>query len=238
MNKQAYLIELEGLLSEKDVNDVDEIIAEYDEHFSRKLADGFSEEEIAKRLGSPKDVAAQFASEKTGGGKSRGAKAVITAGLVFVDIAVVSLFIALYAWVIAIGASAVACVIGGVAALLEPVLPGWLTSIPHMPYFGQALLSVAMVGLGILFWIATMYCATFTARIVKAYFRWHSNLLKDEKRPPVVLYPMFSEQRRRRYRSMLLVSFAVFGVAIVIGYIVLAVSARALEFWHVWNWFV
>ena len=238
MNKQAYLVELNGLLTEKNITDVDEIIAEYDEHFARKMADGFSEEEIAKRLGSPKEVAAQFASEKTGGGKSRGIKAIITTGLVFVDIAVVSVFVAFYAWVVALGASAFAGVLGGLTMLLEPVLPAWVTSVPYMPYFGQVFMAVAMLGIGVLFWVATVYCATFTSRIVKAYFRWHSNLLKDEKRPPVVLHPMFSDRRRRRYRSMVLISLVVFGVMLVVGYIILAVSANALEFWHVWNWFV
>ena len=238
MNKQAYLIELEGLLAEKGINDVDEIIAEYDEHFFRKLTDGFSEEEISKRLGTPKEVAAQFASEKNGGGKSLGVKGIIISGLVFVDIAVASMFIALYAWVIAIGASAAACVVGGIAMLFEPVLTGWVVHVPYMPYFGQIILAFAMVGLGVLFWVATVYCVTFTGRIAKAYFRWHSNLLKDKKRPPVVLHPMFSDRTRRRYRSILLVSLIVFGVTLVIGYAVLAISAGNLEFWHVWNWFV
>ena len=237
MNKQAYLSELEGLLTEKRVTDVDEIIAEYDEHFSRKLADGFSEEEIAKRLGGPKEVAAQFATEKAGG-RSRGAKAILTAGLVFVDIVVILLFVVFYAWVAALGATAVASALGGIALLLEPAMSGWAALIPDMPYFGQIFFAVAMLGLGVLFWIATVYCATVTSRIVKAYFRWHSNLLKDEKRPPVVLHPMFSDRRRRRYRSILLVSLVVFGVMTVVGYVILAISANAFEFWHVWNWFV
>ena len=153
MNKQAYLSELEGLLTEKRVTDVDEIIAEYDEHFSRKLADGFSEEEIAKRLGGPKEVAAQFATEKTGG-RSRGAKAILTAGLVFVDIVVILLLVVFYAWVAALGATAVASALGGIALLLEPALSGWAALIPDMPYFGQIFFAVAMLGLGVLFWPA------------------------------------------------------------------------------------
>jgi hypothetical protein len=33
-------------------------------------------------------------------------------------------------------------------------------------------------------------------------------------------------------------SLAIFGVGFVLGYIVLALSAGAFEFWHVWSWFV
>jgi hypothetical protein len=33
-------------------------------------------------------------------------------------------------------------------------------------------------------------------------------------------------------------SVTVFGAAIVLAYVISALSAGALEFWHVWNWFV
>ena len=47
MNKAEYLGALEAELKAREASDIDEIIAEYSEHFDFKLADGFSESEIA-----------------------------------------------------------------------------------------------------------------------------------------------------------------------------------------------
>lgn len=58
-----------SLLKKRGVADCGDILEEYEQHFVFKLADGYSEEEIAAKLGSPKDLAAQFdpASQKKSG---------------------------------------------------------------------------------------------------------------------------------------------------------------------------
>lgn len=47
-------------LNEKGVQGVDEILAEYEEHFSYKLEEGWTEEEIAKKLSSPSEIAEEY----------------------------------------------------------------------------------------------------------------------------------------------------------------------------------
>ena len=58
MTKQEYLAQLKNELKHNDISDEDEILSEYEQHFAFKLADGFSEEEIAAKLGAPAQIAA------------------------------------------------------------------------------------------------------------------------------------------------------------------------------------
>ena len=60
MNKERFLSELKRELNEKGVQGVDEILAEYEEHFSYKLEEGWTEEEIAKKLSSPSEIAEEY----------------------------------------------------------------------------------------------------------------------------------------------------------------------------------
>lgn len=91
MTKTEFLTRLGAELKARKVADMDDILGEYSRHFDYKLADGYSEEEIAARLGSPEELAAQFESEapeksaKHGGGAR---SAVTWTGLVFLDIVV------------------------------------------------------------------------------------------------------------------------------------------------------
>ena len=43
-----------------------DVVEKYQQHFSFKLADGYSEEEIAARLGDPVALAAQFGEAEAG----------------------------------------------------------------------------------------------------------------------------------------------------------------------------
>jgi uncharacterized membrane protein len=55
MNKKIFIDELRKYLIANDIEDVAEITAEYEDHFMRKAADGYSEDEISAKLGNPKD---------------------------------------------------------------------------------------------------------------------------------------------------------------------------------------
>ena len=60
MTKTEFLTRLGAELKARKVSDMEDILGEYSRHFDYKLADGYSEEEIAARLGSPEELAAQF----------------------------------------------------------------------------------------------------------------------------------------------------------------------------------
>ena len=60
MTKLEFMSKLASELHKRNIADAAEVLEEYEQHFAFKLADGYSEEEIAARLGSPADLAAQF----------------------------------------------------------------------------------------------------------------------------------------------------------------------------------
>ena len=74
MTKHEFMARLASELHKRNVADAADVTQEYEQHFAFKLADGYSEEEIAAKLGSPEELAAQFEStdtaKKVGGGRA------------------------------------------------------------------------------------------------------------------------------------------------------------------------
>lgn len=62
MTKNEFMTRLISELHKRNVADSADVAEEYEQHFAFKLADGYSEEEIAARLGVPEELAAQFES--------------------------------------------------------------------------------------------------------------------------------------------------------------------------------
>lgn len=60
MTKNEFMTKLTLELKKLKIADFADIIEKYEQHFSFKLADGYSEEEIAAKLGDPITLAAQF----------------------------------------------------------------------------------------------------------------------------------------------------------------------------------
>ncbi len=238
MNKQSYLNELNSHLRSNNIEDIEEIIAEYDEHFTRKMADGYTEEEIAAKLGKPKEIAAQFTSAGTKAERNKGGKIVVGTGLVFADIIVISFFIVLLAWAVVLGAAAIGSTVLGICLLIRPLLPADIIFLPPMPYIGGLIWGVTFIAFGALMAVLTIYSWTLTTQLGKAYRRWHKNLMSGGKYPPLSKHPMLKDVARRRLRSISLIALVTFGVSLIIGFIVMAASAGAFGFWHAWNWFV
>jgi uncharacterized membrane protein len=237
MTKENFMKELTELLKARGVSDIDEIAAEYGEHFTRKLADGFTEEEISAKLGSPKEIALQFVPSENKTEKGKTNKLIAGIGLFFADLVVIPFFVAMYVWLFALGAIALSTAFGGIALILRPLLPETLVVIPPMPYGGGALLGVALIALGVLAAVAAVYSCMLTVQMVRAYRRWHKNIMSDGKYPPYSMHPVLKDQLRRRLRSVGLVALMVFVVAFIIGFIVLSVAAGSPGFWHIWHWF-
>ena len=237
MDKKTWIKELSGYLKSQNVDDIDDIVAEYDEHFTRKAADGYSEEEIAVKLGNPQEIGAQFGTVKEKPNSKKAGHIFLGIGLGFADICVVSFFIVLFSWVIALGAFALSSALLGVGLIVSPLLPD-IVVIPPMPYAGAIIMAVSMLALAVIMAVVTQYSWALTVQMGRAYRRWHKNTLSEAKYPPLDVHPTLKDKTRRRLRTLALIALVVFGVSLVIGYAFLAASAGAFEFWHVWNWFV
>lgn len=62
MTRNEFMTRLFAELRRNHVADAADIEEEYEQHFAFKLADGYSEEEIAAKLGAPEALAAQFSA--------------------------------------------------------------------------------------------------------------------------------------------------------------------------------
>ena len=235
MKKNEYLAQLKNELKKNSAADTDDIISEYEQHFAFKMADGYSEEEIAAKLGEPKAIAAQFGSTKDTGKKMTGGGFFLKLGLGCAAFFEALFYILFLAWDIVLAASALT--FGALGACLISTL-NISELIPYMPFLGSLILGISVLGLAVIFGVASVYCFSFFKQMIRASVRWHKNMVSSSALPPLPWSPQFEPKTRRRLRTILLGALAVFGVFFVLGFIVLALEAGAIGFWHHWNWFV
>ena len=229
MNKEQYLSSLKRELHLNNVGDIDEIIAEYEEHFANKLSDGYAEEEIAAKLVKPEIIAKQFVLDT---GSPKGANIMTKIGAVCLDTVMVPIDIMLYAFVLALAAGAVGLFTGGVYA----IFCGGLSFAP-MPAMGRVLIGITTIALSIVTGAGTIYYTAFINQLNKTYMLWHKNVTAGRISPGYTTTPKLPGTLKRRLRIITLVSLVVFIVVFTAGYVHLSISAGELGFWHVWNWF-
>lgn len=238
MTKLDFLEKLRAELNRKNVSDAADIVEEYEQHFAFKLADGYSEEEIAAKLGDPKGIATQYDVSQVAG---NGGKKIITAiGLGVADFFFGILCILLFAWEIVMVALTVSC---GTAAVCLIGNLGKLAvvSIPPMPYYCAFIFGLIFMSLTILAIIAAVYFFGFLRQLMRCFRRFHKNTLSFSQGhavlPSLTVYPQFSAKTKRRMKQLSLVAVVAFAVCFIVGFIVCALSAGSIEFWHTWDWF-
>ena len=238
MTKTEFLVLLSRELEQRGVADAAEVVEEYEQHFSYKLADGYSEEEIAARLGDPVLLAAQFEGGTAAKSGGKGRKVLTGIGLGFADVGVGAAYVLLIAWDIIMAALCILC--GAIAVCL---LPGWSAwgLIPAVPYGVGVVYAVALLALAVLAAIGFFYFTSFVRQLMRAYGRFHRNAMAAASGQPVLpsvsAVPQFSAKCRRRVRAAVLAVLCVFAVCFVLGLILSMLMAGAFEFWHVWGWF-
>ena len=238
MTKSEFLEKLNCELKHKHVADSADIIEEYEQHFAFKLADGYSEEEIAAKLGDPKTIAAQYNTEVW---ETKGKNKIITAiGLGVADFFFAILFILLIAWEIVMGALTVA--FGAVAvSLIGELYKFFFLYIPEMPYQCALLLGIAFGALTVLSAIGSVYFYAFIKQLMRAFSRCRQNAIAEANGkatlPSLPAYPQFTGKTRRVLRTVLMVAVIVFAVSFIAGFITCIFSAGSFEFWHAWGWF-
>jgi len=235
MTKNEYLSLLTSELKRNKVIDFEDIVSEYEQHFAFKLADGYSEEEIAAKLGSPETVAAQFENEAKGGKAGTGGGFFIKIALAFAALFESMVYILFLGWVIALAAAAVAAAAIGVCLIGNFNIAGL---IPPMPYLSALVFGVCFIAFAVFTAAGAYYFFVYSNQMVRASVRWHKNVVSGYTLPPLPWAPQFSGKVKRRLRALVLRSATVFGAAFVLSYVVAAFQANALGFWHAWNWFV
>lgn len=244
MTKNEFLSRLEAELEARRVPEPEDILGEYRRHFEYKMADGYSEEEIAARLGPPEELAEQFEPETPAKRAKRAgaARAAVTwTGLVFLDIFVLSFFLVFACWVLVVACAAVAT--GLVAlCLLIPFDMQPYVNLPEMPYWCGAIYALALAALAVLSAEGCGYFSRLLVQLCRAYFRFHRNATAAAAGRPVLpslpCAPQLAPARRRRMRKVLLVSLIAFVLFAAAAFVTSVLTAGAVEYWHVWGWFM
>ncbi len=240
MKKNEFMDLLIKELNHKKVSDSSDIADEYEQHFSFKMNDGFSEEEIAAKLGDPVQLAAQYAADDEGQliHKGKGIKAFTVFGLSLTAFVVVLLFVLMIAWGIAMVMFSLGCMVlaAGLISGYEPLL-----DVVPMPSQSAIIFGIAFIALAILSAAACLYFSAFVRQLLRAYGRFHRNTMAaaDGKPglPSLALFPQLPSRGKRSLRIVSLVALLLFTVLIVVGAIISILKADSLEFWHIWNWF-
>ena len=240
MTKNEFITRLTSELYKRNVADSADIIEEYAQHFAFKTADGYSEEEIAARLGIPEELAAQFGESETAVGKTQHSKVLTLLWLVWAD-----LFFGIFAaLLLAFGAVLAACVLS--FGLTGVCLIGNLGNLPivtllPMPYWCGAVLGFSLLALCVLSVAGCIWYFAFCRQMFRSYGRFHRNALASAAGkavlPPLTVNPQFSGKAKRKLRQTALISLALFAVCFVLSFAVCALSAGNIEFWHAWGWF-
>ena len=212
MNKANFIKILTKSLKERNISDIDEIVAEYSIFFDLKLADGHSEEEIAARLGDPVAISQQFDAESPR--SAPGNKTIVAIGLAFLDLFVLLFFILLYAWVLVMITGALAFTLLGGFLLLNLDI---YNLIPAMPHFIRLIFGVVSLELSVLFVIGTEYFRLFVRQLHRSYVRFHRNALASASGegilPGIPIYPQIPAVKNRWMRSITLIVFTVFVIS-------------------------
>ena len=238
MTKHEFLEILTAELKHNNVADAADIMEEYEQHFAFKLSDGYSEEEIAAKLGDPKDIAAQYDSvpaEKAGGKKM-----ITMIGLGVADFFFGILFVLLSAWQIVMGALVIAfgtlsvCLIGELGKF--PIF-----SVPEMPYHCAVILGIAFAALTVLSAVGAVYFFGFIKQLMRAFGRCRKNAIAAAEGkatlPSLPSHPQFTGKTKRILRTVAMIAVIVFAVCFIVGFVTCVLTAGSFEFWHTWGWF-
>ena len=236
MNKKQYLDALEKELSLLRVNDIGDVLADYEAHFARRIADGYTEEETARRLGDPREIAADFlpvskARKDEGAAKSRW---IPRCALCLLDLAMVPFFAVLYLWAIAVllGAAGVLALGGYVALGMTS-----LSFIPVLPAFGGALMGLSIVMVAVLLGLASLWSFKLASQMSRSYGRWHGNRWSARHDLPLPVTPQMTGKLRRTVRAAVIAALVCFVVLLAAAFTVMGIQAGTPGFWHAWHWF-
>ncbi|MDR0917028.1 MAG: DUF1700 domain-containing protein [Oscillospiraceae bacterium] len=233
MKKADFLYELQTNLQKSRVSDADDILAEYEQHFDRKMQDGYTEDEISQRLGSPEDVASLYDA----GNPAVRTQFIVKGGIALADIGIAFVWILVFGMIAVMFAAAAAFVGTGAFIATGTAFPFTDVAPLAMPAITRILIVAAEFGAAVLCALGGLWYARLFGRQIKSYKRFRSNALNGAKLPPVPIFPLTSLAVRRRERAVILVAAALLILGLVAAYTVSAISAHSFEFWHVWQWF-
>ena len=234
MTKQDYLTALKQELNKNAVADAEDIVSEYEQHFAFKLADGFTEEEIAAKLGAPAQIALQFAGLPKSHKRKGGKKTLLVLWLTIMGIFEVLLYGAFLYFIVGLFIGSLVPVALGVEFIAGL---NFMNILPPMPYGAAIVCGISLIALGVMIFLFDVYCFAMLRQMVRASLRWRRNMMREEALPLLPLSPQFAPKTRRALRGILLWAVLIFAVTFIAGFAILALYTHSWGFWHALGWF-
>lgn len=234
MNKEKFLSELKRELNEKGVHGVDEILTEYEEHFSYKLEEGWTEEEIAKKLSSPSEIAAEYSENGESGKSAVKGQGLNVFGVTMMSIPAAAIYCLMAACVAVLAGLSLCALALGFCLIFNINVAGFMPAFPT--YLPMLFLGIACLSMCVLSAIGAIYAFLYVGQWRRCYVRWCGNLCGGVK-PSISKHPKISKKANGVMKLIVMISLIVFVAAFAIGYIVACAYAGSFEPWYVWNWF-
>ncbi|SMF82205.1 Uncharacterized membrane protein [Paenibacillus uliginis N3/975] len=178
MNKKQFISILETRLSPLHPDERRELLSDVESHFQFGLQNGRSEEEIARELGDPFEMAREALGDRfteapvyLQRSPSGVGQLFIGIGLFFCALVAVPLQIGLWAGGIGIAAGAAAVIFSPVLVLIEYLYNGTF-------YPAKLFLSISFIGVGILLAYLVRWIFLGLFAMLRGYLRWNTRLLK------------------------------------------------------------
>lgn len=231
MTRAEFMTAFVRELRELGVPDINDITAEYESHFDFRLADGYTEEEIAARLGDPHGLAMQFEAPPS----RRTPKRLLTLfAATLVDLLASLVGLMLVAWLIVLCAlSAAAATVGFCLALNVNVL----SLLPDMPYANALLFGLSFISLGLFVACCTLYCGAYIRQWLRVYLRARARMLSGSALPEKSIHPAIRRPLAMTLSLTSMISLAAFGVLFIVSFVILAIRCGDIQFWHALGWF-
>jgi uncharacterized membrane protein len=187
MTKQVFMQKLGDAIARLKPEERKEILADFEEHFANGIAGGKTEEEVARDLGDPESLAAQYTEglpepkpPVKASGVAAGALASIALLLFDAIIAIpviatlFSIWISLWAVALAFFCSAFACIVAPFTALLQ--FPSVLAGA------GMCMIGISLLALSALAGIGMAYATKWSYKGLAGYVKAHIRIIKGGTR--------------------------------------------------------
>lgn len=192
MNKNEFLKELASLLSDLPSDERQEILFDYEEHFSIGLEEGKTEEEIIENLGNPSSIAKQYranhivnqaAANPSPSNILRAVFATIVLGF-FNLVFILGPFIGIVGVLIGLFGASIGITVSGILLFLRVTIEPALNAFIHVPYVFNSnpaatiFLGIGLTSFGLLFFIGDCFLAKWLYVGTIKYLKMNVRLIR------------------------------------------------------------
>ncbi len=194
MKREEFLGDLRRALGRMPENEKRDVLYDYEEHFRAALAEGKTEEDVARALGNPRMIGKSYAIdallERPSSGDGVPAASVIRAVLASISLSFFNLifvlgpFLGLVGGMIGLWAGAISIPIAGVGVVLSPVAaavaPQYVSLGGASPLF-LFFAGVGVTGLGVLAVLGLWKLSQVFVQLTAAYVRFNARIVTRRK---------------------------------------------------------